>query len=148
MVRSSFSICPSVYTGSQDGGFDDHSVNCYSRDTLEPSSWADSDFYLLVMVLVFRYCDQRLGQSTFREGWSGLTTQVDSVMIRAFRQQDPGSAGPIAPIEKKKVMSPGAQLTVCPLHLSTGNATHNGRVFLPQGREKKEERREEERERD
>lgn len=56
-------------------------------------------------------------------------------------------AGPIAPIEKKRVMSPGTQLTVCPLHLSTGNATHNGQVFLPQGREKKEERREEERER-
>lgn len=69
-------------------------------------------------------------------------------MIREFRQQDPGLAGPIAPIEKKRVMSPGAQLTVCPLHLSTGNATHSGRVFLPQGREKKEERREEERERE
>lgn len=62
-------------------------------------------------------------------------------MIREFRQQEPGAAGPIAPIEKERVMSPGAQLTVCPLHLSTGNATHSGRVFLPQGREKKEERR-------
>lgn len=54
-------------------------------------------------------------------------------MIREFRQQDPGSAGPVAPVEKKRVMSPGAQLTVFPLHLSTGNATHSGQVFLPQG---------------